>query len=93
MTSKSFVIGTDETCDVRVNGDPYVSNRHARVWADDTGAVWIEDLGSTNGTFIQRAGQPTPRHPAFLARVRGKTRINQGDTIWLTKQTAIPWDR
>jgi pSer/pThr/pTyr-binding forkhead associated (FHA) protein len=91
--SKSFIIGTDATCDVRVNDDPYVSNRHARVTQDDDGSIWIEDLGSTNGTWIQRAFMPRPSHPAFLPRVYGRTRIARGDTIWLSKQTAIPWDR
>ena len=93
MQGQSFVIGTDADCDVRVNDDPYVSNRHARVWRDDGGNVWIEDLGSTNGTWLQRAGIPRPIHPALLPRVYGPTRITRGDTIWLSKQTAIPWDR
>jgi pSer/pThr/pTyr-binding forkhead associated (FHA) protein len=42
-------------------GDPYVSDRHAHVFHD--GRHWVvEDLGSTNGTFLNRVKvtSPTP---------------------------------
>lgn len=42
-------------------GDPYVSDRHAHVFHD--GRDWmVEDLGSTNGTFLNRVKvtSPTP---------------------------------
>lgn len=43
------VIGRDEDlCHLALN-DHAVSRKHARVWNDD-GAIWIEDLGSMNGT-------------------------------------------
>jgi pSer/pThr/pTyr-binding forkhead associated (FHA) protein len=29
-----------------------VSRHHARIWRQADGACWIEDLGSTNGTFV-----------------------------------------
>jgi pSer/pThr/pTyr-binding forkhead associated (FHA) protein len=38
--------------------DKTVSRRHAVVVVEETGAVWMEDLGSTNGT--KRAGAPLP---------------------------------
>jgi pSer/pThr/pTyr-binding forkhead associated (FHA) protein len=33
-------------------GETGVSRQHARVWQSAHGAFFIEDLGSTNGTFI-----------------------------------------
>jgi len=41
-----------------------VSRNHARVF-EDGGAVFIEDLGSANGTFVdgERIGEPTPLTP------------------------------
>jgi hypothetical protein len=44
-----------------VLGDPYVSDAHAHVFHD--GQEWlVEDLGSTNGTFLNRVKvtSPTP---------------------------------
>jgi pSer/pThr/pTyr-binding forkhead associated (FHA) protein len=38
--------------------DKTVSRRHAVVVVEENGAVWMEDLGSTNGT--KRAGAPLP---------------------------------
>ena len=45
-----------ETAPTAVNGyfnTPVVSRQHASVWAEnETGKIWIEDLGSSNGTFV-----------------------------------------
>ena len=49
---------------VFVIDDDYASSRHARLSFD--GQVWhVEDLGSTNGTYIgaNRLTQPAPIHP------------------------------
>ena len=32
--------------------DAKMSRRHARVYLDPGGQVWVEDLGSMNGTFV-----------------------------------------
>lgn len=46
--------------------DDRVSRQHLRLRLVD-GAIWVEDLGSTRGTFVQ--GQPaTPLQPVKLAR-------------------------
>jgi diguanylate cyclase (GGDEF)-like protein len=43
------VIGRDATCDLTLS-DGSVSRNHAAVQVDDAGDIWVEDLGSTNGT-------------------------------------------
>jgi hypothetical protein len=45
---------------VALDGDEFASARHARVEARSDG-LWIEDLGSTNGTFVNGARVTTPR--------------------------------
>jgi FHA domain len=45
------VIGRDEGTGIRLDGDDFASSRHARLDPRQDG-VWVEDLGSTNGTFL-----------------------------------------
>lgn len=54
------LIGRSSDCQLLLEDD-YVSTRHARITRSSTG-YQVEDLGSTNGTFInnQRVTQPTP---------------------------------
>lgn len=53
MTSDEgrYVIGSAEDCDIRIADDPYVSSHHCLLTVDGT-TVSVEDLGSTNGTWI-----------------------------------------
>ncbi|MBE6484788.1 MAG: FHA domain-containing protein [Actinomycetaceae bacterium] len=53
--------------------DTYSSSRHARIYHND-GQWWIEDLDSTNGTFVsgKRINAPTPLPPG-ASIVIGKT--------------------
>ncbi len=53
--------------------DDYASTRHARLFPRD-GEWFVEDLGSTNGTFLDRAKvtQPTPVSQRTPIRI-GKT--------------------
>lgn len=48
------VIGREPDCEVEV-ADGSVSRRHARVGVGPDGAFYVEDLGSTNGTFVNDA--------------------------------------
>jgi pSer/pThr/pTyr-binding forkhead associated (FHA) protein len=80
----SYVLGAGETCDIRVT-DEYVSARHARVWQDTAGAVWVEDLGSTNGTFVMHSGV------APAVRVIRPARLHPGDVLVLGLWARIPW--
>jgi pSer/pThr/pTyr-binding forkhead associated (FHA) protein len=45
------VVGRDAQSGIRLDHDEYVSTRHARIEPRAEGA-WVDDLGSTNGTFV-----------------------------------------
>ena len=51
VDTQSFTLGRAAANDVPLPGDEYASGRHARVEPRRDG-VWIEDIGSTNGTFV-----------------------------------------
>jgi hypothetical protein len=61
-------IGRAATNTVALPDDSYVSQLHARVFRRD-GALYLEDLGSTNGTFLNR--KP----------VKGPVVVKRGDRI------------
>jgi len=58
-TSQIFPLGEEVTigrapgCSVPLADDTYVSQLHARIYVRD-GRPFVEDLGSTNGTFLNR---------------------------------------
>ncbi|MFD3805201.1 FHA domain-containing protein [Streptomyces sp. NPDC058611] len=56
--------------------DDYASSRHARIYPDRDGQWIVEDLGSTNGTYLDRnrLTTPTPIPPGAPIRI-GKTVI------------------
>ena len=72
-------IGRDHDCTVRLDGDEFASARHARIDPRPDG-VWVEDLGSTNGTFVNGARnlaaapaagrRPARRRDGAAARMR-----------------------
>lgn len=69
LTSSAILIGRAPSCTL-VLDDDYSSSRHARIFP--SGDQWIlEDLGSTNGTFIgnQRVSTPTPLVPGTQVRI------------------------
>jgi pSer/pThr/pTyr-binding forkhead associated (FHA) protein len=70
---ESLTVGRAATCDVAIR-DTYVSNVHARIYQRD-GSWWLEDLGSTNGTYMNRT------------RVQQPTAIGAGDEVKLGKAT------
>ncbi len=68
------LLGRDGAAQIRLE-DPYASTRHARIVRE--GAILIvEDLGSTNGTFLNDAPLqgPTPLHPGDRLRI-GETEL------------------
>jgi len=64
-------VGRAPGCGVRVD-DAYTSSLHARLARRD-GALWVEDLGSTNGTWVnaQRVTAPTKLGRGDLLQVGG----------------------
>ncbi|BFO13649.1 hypothetical protein SHKM778_00370 [Streptomyces sp. KM77-8] len=56
--------------------DDYASSRHARIYPDRDGQWIVEDLGSTNGTYLDRTRLTTPTAISLGAPIRiGKTVI------------------
>ncbi len=55
---ESLTVGRAASCDLVVE-DNYVSNVHARIFLRD-GGYFVEDLGSTNGTYMNRTKVATP---------------------------------
>jgi hypothetical protein len=68
------VIGRNPECAL-VLDDDFASGRHARIYAAD-GSWYVEDLGSTNGTWLgtQRLTEPMPVQAGSVLRI-GKTVI------------------
>ncbi|WP_455352931.1 FHA domain-containing protein FhaB/FipA [Streptomyces sp. SYSU K217416] len=56
--------------------DDYASSRHARIYPDRDGQWIVEDLGSTNGTYLDRTRLTTPTPIPLGSPIRiGKTVI------------------
>jgi hypothetical protein len=51
VDSSPLTVGRGANNDVSISGDEYASTRHARFEPRRDG-IWIEDIGSTNGTFV-----------------------------------------
>jgi pSer/pThr/pTyr-binding forkhead associated (FHA) protein len=67
-------IGRAAECELRLD-DTYVSQQHARIF-DRNGNWYVEDLGSTNGTFVneQKLVAPAMLTPGDTVRV-GTTKV------------------
>ena len=70
--TSSTDIGRADRCAIRL-GDTYVSQVHARLYGDD-GAWYVEDVGSTNGTFLndRRVDRALEVHAGDVVKL-GKT--------------------
>jgi hypothetical protein len=63
------VLGRGDSAEIRLE-DPFASSRHARVYEQGRILV-IEDLGSTNGTYLNEEllDGPRPLHPGDRVRI------------------------
>jgi pSer/pThr/pTyr-binding forkhead associated (FHA) protein len=64
---RAVTIGRSPDCDINLQ-DTYLSSRHARV-ANDNGDLSIEDLGSTNGTYVNQE------------LIKGRVHLDRGDIV------------
>ena len=65
---EEVTVGRSPGCAVSLEDDTFVSSIHARVFQRN-GELWLEDLGSTNGTWLNND------------RVRGLERLQRGDRV------------
>ena len=68
LDSAPLTVGRGGPNDIELRGDEFASARHARVEPRRDG-VWIEDIGSTNGTFVNGIRLDRPR------------RLSHGDVV------------
>jgi pSer/pThr/pTyr-binding forkhead associated (FHA) protein len=82
---RAFQLGAEMTvgrapgCGVRIE-DTYASQLHARIFQRD-GQYHVEDLGSTNGTYINRKGTRSRDKVSGPMVVRNGDRIIIGQTV------------
>jgi hypothetical protein len=68
-------IGRSAAAEGRLGDDPEISRQHARITRNPQGQLVVEDVGSTNGTYVN--GQ----------RISGPTTLNPGDTLQMGRST------
>ncbi|HTQ68543.1 MAG TPA: FHA domain-containing protein [Solirubrobacteraceae bacterium] len=64
-----LVVGRGDHAEIRID-DPFASSRHARIYEQGNSVV-LEDLGSTNGTYLNEEllESPRPLHPGDRVRI------------------------
>lgn len=77
--SRIITIGRSSKNNLPVN-DPKASRLHCRIECNDNGTMILEDMGSTNGTFVngRRIGRRVP--------------LRHGDVIKIGN-TCVPWEK
>lgn len=76
-SAPSWIVGSAPSCDVRVD-NPTVSGRHCRL-TQDGGAYLLEDLQSTNGTFVEDERIDSPRV------------VRRGEKVTLGQDVLLRW--
>lgn len=72
--SDEITVGRGGGCGIVLTGDHFVSTVHARLFRRD-GDVFVEDLGSKNGTFVNGEQVTRPK------RLRRGDRVQFGKTV------------
>ena len=78
MTHKIIRIGRSSNNDIILN-HPSISRRHAELFYDSMGNVFLTDLNSSNGTFVNGK------------RISGSVQLNEHDIVKLGIADIIPW--
>ena len=70
LNAKTLTIGRGAPNDIRLDDDEFASSHHARIEPRRDG-VWVEDIGSTNGTYVNgtRLGRPQKLAPGDVVRI------------------------
>ena len=87
ITSVPLHIGRSPLSDLQLS-DPNVSSHHAMVWAE-SGTLWIRDLDSRNGTFLNGSAV----RGAIQARSGDRIRLGAGTELLLETSDAEPCTR
>ena len=67
LVNRELIIGREDSCEI-VIPDRQISRRHARIYLSTEG-VFLEDLGSKNGTYLNSQ------------RIVGSQQLHEGDEI------------
>jgi len=70
---KEVIVGRGSGCDIPIK-DEFASNLHAKIYEVE-GRFYVEDLGSTNGTYVNG------RRITYPTELRGGDRIKIGRTV------------
>lgn len=76
---EEMTVGRAAGCQVKVD-DSYASQLHARVFRKE-GQVFVEDLGSTNGTYVNRRGTKNKEKVSGPMALRLGDRLMVGRTV------------
>ena len=70
LNSAPLTIGRSSDNDLHLDADDFASSKHARIEPRRDG-VWLEDIGSTNGTFLngRQVTRPSRLSPGDVIRV------------------------
>ena len=71
-SSPEVTFGRVPSCTICLSQDPDTSRRHSRIQLHNA-AWWLEDLGSTNGTFLGEFAQ--------AERIAGPVRVSPGQVF------------